>query len=190
MRHRLPLRILPALLVTALGCTTISPQPSACPGSIEEVLAKPSLLREQADAALEHDDLELAYRYLALIETLHPASPESRELFPAAAKLFKRAYFRNRIAHPNSLWLTSEPVFMFQWLATFFQDEKDFPEQQVATLFIGMPLTFYDEFAAYAKDRPTLSRWQIRAKEDDGKIESITAELAAGPGGRVNAQSR
>jgi len=190
MRHRLPLRSLPALLVTALGCATFSAQPSACAKGIEEFLAHPSLLREQADAALEKDDLELAYRYLALIETLHPDSAESRELFPVAAKLFKRAYFRNRIAHPNSVWLTSEPVFMFQWLATFFEDEGDFPKQQVATLFIGMPLTFYDDFASFAKTRPSLSRWQMRAKEDDGRIEAITGQLAEGPGGRVSAESR
>ena len=152
----------------AFGCTTLSPQPSACPQSIGEVLAKPSLLREQADAALADGNLELAYRYLALIETLHPDSAESRELFPAAAKLFKQAFFRNRISHPDSIWLTSEPVFMFQWLAIFFQGEGDFPEQQVATLFVGMPLSFYDDFAAFAKQRPALSRWQMRAKEDDG----------------------
>jgi hypothetical protein len=190
MWPRSDLRILPALLTAALGCTTLAAQPSSCPPSIEQAFAKPTLLREQADAALEDGDLALAYRYLALIETLHPGSPESHELFPAAAKLFKRIYLRERIARPDSIWMTSEPIFMFHWLVAFFSDDGEFPKQQVATLFIGMPLTFFDDFMVFAKPRPQLARWQIRAKEDDGRIESISGQLAQGSHGSVSALGR
>ena len=174
-RRRRRLNPLLALLVTALACASQSRGPDACPKGIAEVLGSPALLREQADAALADDDSELAYRYLALIEALHPESAESRELFPAAAKLFKRAYFGNRISQPNSVWLTSEPAFMFHWLSFFFRDEEAFPQPQVDTLFVGMPVTLYDEFNIYAKNRPKyFSRWEMRVTDDNGRIESVS----------------
>jgi hypothetical protein len=133
------------------------------------------LLREQADAALAENDSELAYRYLALIETLHPESPESRELFPAAAKLFKRGYFGNRISKPDSVWTTSEPAFMFRWLSVFFRDAAAFPQPQVDALFVGMPVTLYDEFVVYAKARPKhFAHWEMRVTDDNGRIESVS----------------
>lgn len=183
MRGRPLSSTLIALLVATLGCASHSSAPDSCPKSIEGVLGSPALLREQADVALAGDDSELAYRYLALIETLHPESTESRELFPAAAKLFKRAYFRNRISKPDSVWLTSEPAFMFQWLSLFFRGAEAFPQQQLDTLFVGMPVTLYDEFREYTKRHPKyFAHWEMRVTDDDGRIESITATLVATPG--------
>ncbi|HEY8155260.1 MAG TPA: hypothetical protein VII72_14125 [Myxococcota bacterium] len=176
MPNRRIARSLPALLVTALGCAALDPQPASCPKPIEEILGRPDLLREQADAALAEDAPELAYRYLALIDTLHPDSAESREFYPAAAKLFKRAYFANRISKPDSVWATSEPAFMFQWLSQYFRDADAFPQAQVDLLFIGMPVSLSDEFAVYARARPKyFSRWEMRVTDDNGRIESITA---------------
>ncbi len=191
MRGRLFRGTLTTLLVAALGCAGHSSPPASCPESLAGVLGSPALLREQADAALADDDAELAYRYLALIETLHPDSPESRELFPAAAKLFKRAYFRNRISKPDSVWVTSEPSFMFQWLSLFFRDAEAFPQQQVDILFLGMPVSLYDGFRDYAKRRPKyLARWEMQVTDDNGRIESITATLAEPSGHAFSGTTR
>jgi hypothetical protein len=191
MRGRLLSSTLTTLLVAAFGCASRSSAPDSCPKSIEGVLGSPALLREQADVALADDDSELAYRYLALIETLHPESMESRELFPAAAKLFKRAYFRNRISKPDSVWLTSEPAFMFQWLSLFFRDAEAFPQQQVDILFVGMPVSLYEEFHDFAKRRPKyFAHWEMRVTDDNGRIDSITATLAAPPGQAFSGATR
>ena len=180
------MRVLPVLLLIAIGCAGPASGPigavgsaGSCPKGIDEVLASPALLREQADAALAKDDPELAYRYLALIEQLHPESPESRELYPAAAKLFKRSYFRNRVGKPDSGWTTAEPAVMFHWLSGFFRDAKEFPQREVDELFLGMPVTLYDEWQVYAKERPKyFSRWETRVTDDDGRIESVIATPA------------
>jgi hypothetical protein len=167
----------------ALACAGASARaaPGACPPGVEEVLASPALLREQADVALKEDNSELAYRYLALIEELHPESAQSRELFPAAARLFQRNYFRNRVGKPDSVWTTAEPAFMFHWLSEFFRDAKQFPQQQVDQLFIGMPVTLHDEFLVYAKGRPKyFARWETRVSDDDGHITSVIASPAPG----------
>ena len=186
-RTRQPVHALAALLATTLGCASLSQGPDACPKSIDEVFGSPPLLREQADAALAEGDSELAYRYLALIETLHPESAESRELFPAAAKLFKRGYFRNRISDPDSVWATSEPAFMFRWLSIFFRDAEEFPQQQVETLFLRMPVSLYDEFVVYARARPKhFARWEMRVMDDNGRITSVTAVPPRRPGGAVS----
>jgi hypothetical protein len=188
MRSRHRSRFLSALLVAALGCASGGPQTGGCPASAGQVLADPALLREHADAALREDDPELAYRYLALLQTLHPDSAESRELYPAAAKLFKQAYFRNRISKPSSVWLTSEPAFMFQWLASFFRGAQEFPQEQVDLLFVGMPLPVFQEFESFARSRPAVfDRWQLRAAEDDGKIEAVTGTRVEGSGRRAGA---
>ncbi len=172
--------LLPALLVAALGCATPAHEPGACPSGFEEVLRDPRLLRERADLALEQRDGELAYRSLALLATLHPESAESREAFRAAARLFKQAYFQNRFSRPDSVWLSSEPAFMFQWLARFLQDPEVFPQAELDALFLGMPYSFFGDFTAFAAPRPGLSRWVLRVEEDNGRIQSITGEAAGG----------
>jgi hypothetical protein len=189
-RRHLPFLLSP-LLAIALGCASAAPAPAGCPKGIDEVLGSPALLREQADAALAKDDSELAYRYLALIETLHPGSPESRELFPAAARLFKRGYFRSRISKPDSVWTTSEPAFMFRWLSAFFRGAEEFPQQQVDVLFLRMPMTLYDEFTQYAKARPKdFARWEMRVTDDNGRIETFTGVPSARAGAAVSGAAR
>jgi hypothetical protein len=179
------------LLGIAFGCASSARGPDACPKSIDEVLGSPALLREQADAALAADHPELAYRYLALIETLHPESAESRELFPAAAKLFRRAYHSNRVKRPDSVWATSEPAFMFQWLSVFFHDQAVFPQSQVDTLFLGMPVTLFDEFSVYARARPKyFARWEMRITDDNGRIQSVAATRVLRPGRDVSGAGR
>jgi len=189
-RRRGPLRLAVSVLL-ALGCASQSGGTGSCPKSSQEVLGSPALLREQADAALASDDSELAYRYLALIETLHPESAESRELLPAAAKLFKRAYLRNRIAKPDSVWTRSEPAFMFHWLSGFFRDPEKFPQAQVDDLFLGMPVTLYDEFRDYAKSRPKyFGRWEMRVTDDNGRIQSVIATPIQPAGPEISGTGR
>jgi len=180
MNDRRALRIVSALLLTSVGCATLSGEPAGPKATgCEEVLEQPALLREQARVALQAKNFELAYRYLALIETLHRESHESDEVFPLAAALFQKAYFKHRFTQPNSVWMTSEPVFMFQWLARFFQDAS--PQPQAAALFVGMPYGFFREFADHAAKHPELSRWVLRVEKDNGIIGSITAERAGNP---------
>jgi hypothetical protein len=167
------------VLLMALGCAGPVAGPGACPPGSDAVLASPALLREQADAALAKNNPELAYRYLALVEQLHPKSTEARELYPAAAQLFQRAYFRNRVGSPDSVWTTAEPAFMFHWLSEFFRDAKAFPQREVDLLFLGMPVTLYDEFLVYAKGRPKyFGRWETRVTDDNGRIQSFIATPA------------
>jgi hypothetical protein len=178
MARRRILTLLPLLLTSALGCTTLSGGTGSCPPSIEQAFHDPRVLRAAADEALSHDDYALAYRYLSLIEIFSPDGADARELYPAAAKLFKTAYLRSRVKGKDSVWVTSEPVFMFQWLARFFSDDGEFPQQQVDLLFARMPITLLDDFKAFAKPRPHLARWDLHATDDDGRIETITAKLA------------
>ena len=189
-RRRL-LHMFPILLLPALGCATPSSQPEACPKSIQEVLADPRLLREAGDAAVEDGDLEMAYRYVALLRTLHPESAEAQDLYPAAAKLFKRGYFRHRIKHPESVWVNSEPAFMFQWLASFFEEGGEkFPQEQVDLLFLGMPYNVWEEFERYAEGRRRLfAYWRLQATADDGRIESVTGTWQPGSGRAVSGAS-
>jgi hypothetical protein len=174
------------LLLAALGCAGFSGDRDSCPKSIEEVLGDPKLLREQADAALADRDPELAFRYLALVETLHPDSAESQDLFTAAVKLYKRAYLRNRVRAPDSAWMNYEHTLMYLWLSRFFLSPDVFPQQQVDLLFLGMPLNFFDEFAAYAQARPRLFQfWKFEATADDGRVETVTGV----PSGRQTGQA-
>jgi len=191
MHRRHLLWMLPILLLPALGCATPPGQPGACPKSIQEVLADPRLLREVGDAAVKNGDYEMAYRYVALLQTLHPESAEAQDLYPAAAKLFKRAYLRNRIKHPKSVWVNSEPAFMFQWLASFFEEGGEtFPQEQADLLFLGMPYNVWEEFERYAEGRRKLfAYWQLQATADDGKIESVSGTWQPGSGRAVSGAS-
>jgi len=137
-------------------------------------LNPPRRLLDQAHAAVEQHDLETAYQDLARIRKDHPHSPESREAFPLAAAIFKRCYFRERYAHPDSLWVTTEPGFMLDWLDSFFVG-PEFPQAEAEALFVGMHYGYFREFLAYAETHPELSRWTVRAEDDDGIIESIAA---------------
>jgi hypothetical protein len=127
---------------------------------------------EQARLAIERKDLDGAYRELAEIRERHPDSPESREAFPLAASIFQRGYFRDRFSRPDSPWLTSEPGFMLDWLASLCEASA-FPQAEAEALFVGMPYGFFREYLALAETRPELSRWAVRAADDNGIIEAI-----------------
>lgn len=138
----------------------------------------PGSLLERAREALDRKDLDAAYRDLAEIRRRYPESEESREAFPLAAAIFQRSYYRDRFARPDSPWLTSEPGFMLDWFASLLESPA-FPQVEAEALFVGMPYGFFREYLALAETRPELSRWKIVAAEDNGIIETVTAEPGA-----------
>jgi hypothetical protein len=153
-------------------------------GGFAEGLSSPAFLRDQAHAIIRGAPKQLslegaraAYRRLALLRQLHPESDEAASEFPLAALLFKRIWFQSRYAEPDSLWMSAEPVFMFHWLSSFFGDDA-FPQEQAEALLLGMPYPFFVDFQQYAKSpsRPRLSRWRVRAEEDNGTVRSLRAE--------------
>lgn len=158
---RASLLLAPALPGLALGCAMLG-------------AGEPRRLRDQAQAQLDANDLEGAYRTLARIRTDHPGSPEAREVFPAAARIFEREWWRRRHREPESSWLTKEPVFLFGWLASFYGDDA-FPQREAEFLLVGMPVGFLREFQAFAAGRPQLARWTLTAEDDNGVVESIAA---------------
>lgn len=178
------------LASTASACATISdlrgcPEATAAARArgVEarcSVLDSPTRLVEQSKDAFKARDLGLAYQYLALIHTLHPDSPEDREQFRLAARLFVESYFRNR-TRLDSPWVQTEPQFMFAWLEQFFRGAEEFPQTQVEALFIGMHYGMFRDFLAWAQSRPDVSAWTITATKDNGIIESIQGSRA-GPG--------
>lgn len=129
-------------------------------------------LRDDADRLLETQDLEPAYRKLALIRIQHPESPEAREVYPVAAAIFKRMWWRNRYTNPESPWLTEEPAFLFGWLESFA--DEAFPLEQAETLLLGMPMNFYQQYESYAADSTVLASWPIAVEKDNGIVVSIS----------------
>lgn len=160
VKRRTTVRALSLLLALATGCATLGG-------------GEARRLRDEADALLQAREEEAAYRKMALIRTRHPDSPEAREVFPAAALVFKRHWWRNRYTDPDSPWLTAEPPFLFSWLESLAGDE--FPRTEAERLLIGMPYGFYEDYAAFAAQSPRLGRWQVVVEKDNGILEAITA---------------
>jgi hypothetical protein len=158
-------RCLAAALAAALlaGCVLLNPAPR---------------LLEQARAAIEARDFDAAYDRLVQIRREHPDSEQNAEAFRLAAALFQRGYFLNRHTEPNSRWVTTEPAFMLDWFASFF-DGTDFPQRQAEELFVGMHYGYFREYLAFAQSRPALARWTVRVEDDNGRIESIHAVHSA-----------
>lgn len=136
-----------------------------------------SRLEAEAKAAVDAKDLPTAYERLKQIEVRYPGSDESRNAFPKAAALLRALYFKNRSTDPNSIWVTSEPQFMFGWLATYFREGS--PEAAANAFFVGFPVGTLRDFEAFGKDRPEVAPWRIRAQDDNGIIESVTTERIA-----------
>lgn len=156
------------------GCAYYLPSSMGGEPRVAEAVADPKILRQQADEASKAGNPDLAYRYLALIQILHPDTPESAEAFPEAVRLFKHLYNRERkLAHYDSIWVTSEPYFVFRWLEQFSRGE--FPQEQMNLLFLRSRSSLFQSFLAYARDRAAFRRWDIRARDDNGIIESVTA---------------
>jgi hypothetical protein len=161
-----------ALLAAAqLGCATLGLGRESAPCS--DVFAEPARLIERAKAAGEQQNWPLAYRYAALVHLLHPTSPQDREAFPLAAYLYRKSWAPHR-TELDSIWTTSEPVFLFGWLGSFFQDAQEFPQEQMNALFLGMNYGFLRDFLAYGKTRPHVARWTITAEKDNGLVDSVT----------------
>jgi hypothetical protein len=173
MRHSAFLRALPVLLL-ALGCATLSRTPSSCPTAFEDVLDSPALLHQEYEKAFREKRWDRAYRYLTLIHILHPDSAEDRELFTAAASLFKGRYLGDRAKHPGSIWALSEPALMIQWILHILAQSDEFPEEAFIYLFRSMPKDFFDQFMLVAKQQRVPKKWDILATEDSGRIASVT----------------
>jgi hypothetical protein len=162
----------------ALGCSTArAPGPASAAGEAasrcaDEVLASPALLREHGDAALQRQELERAYRCYALIRQLHPESEESETVYPVAASIFQRLWEQDRYVREDSIWHTSEPVFLYAWLETFFL-AGDFPQQRVHQLLKGSPYPLTERFIEWARTRPALATWRFEVEDDNGRVTAI-----------------
>lgn len=180
MKARSAARIAAVLITTgALGCAAFSAG-SATSAPCVAALRDPDTLQALSEAASAEQNWELAYRYLALIHILHSDSEKNRELFPAAATLFRRSWAPHR-AELDSIWTTSEPLFVYGWLAGFFSDGGDFPQHQMDALFVGTSYSLFRSFLGYAKDRPHISQWAISAEDENGIVTKVTGSRAEPP---------
>jgi len=139
-----------------------------------ELLSNPRWLYEaalQQDASLE--GVERAYRYLALIRQLHPASPEAREAFIPAARFHRLLFRAYRVRDLHASWIVTEPIFMIHWLGDFFEPGV-FPDEPINVLAWKLPMSFYDTLADYAKGHPEMRKWELVVEEDNGLVEKIT----------------
>lgn len=156
------------------GCAYYRPTSMGGEPRVAEAVSDPKVLRKLADEARDAGNPDLAYRYLALIQVTHPDSPESAEAFPEAARLFKHLYNREMmLSHFDSIWVTSEPYFVFRWLEQF--SAQGFPQEQMNLLFLRSRSSLFQQFLGYAGQRAAFRRWIIRAQDDNGIIESVIA---------------
>lgn len=181
MLRRHVLRVLAAggLLALAGGPAPAAAPDCDCPDGFEQVVESPLRLEKQAQDAIRYRKPVLAYRYASLLRLLHPDSPEAAEVYKLACGVFKQAWRRERLADPGSTWATSEPQFMFTWLASFFTDDA-FPQKQAEWLLLEMPPSFFGEYQAFVArqaqyGKPPIARWKLEYQEDDGRLESIRA---------------
>jgi hypothetical protein len=137
-------------------------------------LGGPRALLAEANAAFDRRDLETTYARAKQIRVEHPGSPESREAFALAAYAWKQLYHGRRYVDPDSIWVTDERDFLFDWLASFFGPES--PQAVAEVMFVGVDYGVFREFEAFARSRPELSQWRLRAEDDNGIIQSVTAE--------------
>jgi len=131
----------------------------------------PRDLRERATTALREGDLEAAYEHLAEIRQRYPESAEASEVFLLTAKIFRRLWRGYRFVEERDAWRAEQTRFMFAWLGSESRD--GFPRAEAEMLLLQMPWSYWGEFEAYARTDPHLSRWEIRAEEDNGRIEAL-----------------
>ena len=173
-----------AALLSSLGCaaTAISDGALLARAGAHErgrcerdasVLRSPQRLVARGAAALAQRDLDRSYCYFALVRTLHPQAAEASGAFANAAVLFKTLYLRERYANPGAIWFTSEPEFLFAWLASFY--DEGFPQAEVEALLRSMPAPFAAELDAWAAAHPRMARWRVEVTDDNGLIETVQA---------------
>lgn len=166
---RKPLRALLLLAVAAgLACSHLGR------GADEAPLA----LREQAERAFVRRDWEAAWMPLRTLREAYPDHPETADAFPLAAAVYKRLYYRDRFADPDSAWIRSEPDFLFQWLESFYPDGA--PEAQALAMLRGLPLSFARRFLAWKQTRPALARWELEVSEDNGIVNAVHTRSTQG----------
>ena len=135
-------------------------------------------LLEEGRTALERRELDSAYGRFAEIRRRYPASPESREAFPLAAAIFQYRYHRLRYQEPESPWVRSEPVFLFDWFDSFLA-EPDFPQAEAEALFVGMPYGLFREYRAQRQADSGAAQPRFEVEDDNGIIERVIAEVPA-----------
>jgi hypothetical protein len=114
---------------------------------------------------------EAAWPSLKQIGFEHPESAESTEAFRLASSCLRTLYDFRRYTRPDSPFVTSEPDFMLEWLMFFF--DAEFPQEQVDQLLVGMPYSLFQKLQASAE--PELARWQMRAKRENGRTQTVRA---------------
>lgn len=151
-----------------LGCLLLAP------GGCMSFGASPLL--EEARSALAERDVPGAYERARELRTRFPESEESREAFVIATRTYRWIWWKHRMEGTlDSDWVRTETPFMFEWTASRFGN--DFPEEEMALMFRGMPLFFFKAFLAYGEDHPEVSRWSIVWDKDNGRMTTITGEL-------------
>ena len=98
--------------------------------------------------------------------------------FARAARLYRTLYMNYRVWQPRSIYASSERLFMFQWLRSFYE-EGHFPQEQADQLFKGLPLSFAESYVPFAELRPLLSDWSMEFLEDNGLVEVVKATPVA-----------
>jgi len=133
-------------------------------------------LFSEARAAFTQEDYETAYRHAKQLDAQYPKSAEKDDAFSIAAQSLKVLYYRDQFTQPDSVWVASEPQFMFAWVASYSQG--DFPTDAANALLAGLPYGVFHRFQAFARTHPDLSQWSLRAKDDNGIVHSVSTERA------------
>jgi hypothetical protein len=141
---------------------------------------EPARLLEEGGVAYDQEQYETAYRTLTEIWRRYPDSRQSGEAFTLAARSFRHLWSRNYYDHPDGPWIQTEPLVMYDWLASFFEDDVA-PQEKIDVLFLGMPARYYDKFPEYAKSHPILGAWSFDTAIDDWKIERVAAVKGVPP---------
>lgn len=177
MAMRKTLRGAPLLAALAFGCATAAP-PAPAPvaalasgDAVEQVLERPDLLFQRAEAHRAAQRPDLAYRYYALVHQLHPTSKEDAEAFLWAARLGKHKAAVNLYPDRNSIWVEAERAFVYQWFEEIVRER--FSEQHAQALLVDASYDLARHFLAHAKTRPALARWQIAVEEDNGRVFAV-----------------
>jgi len=168
-----PMAVAPAAAREPLAANPRSAELVLLPEACADVLGDPAQLIALSEAAWRDRNPELGYRYAALVRQLHPESPEVAQAFELTAPALPHLYTGAR-SDPRSKWLTSEPVFMFEWLADIYAAAGDvFPETETNLLLAGAPKSLRLLFEDHARRQPLLARHRLRFKMENGFVEYV-----------------